>query len=97
MVRRIALFAAVAQGYIAPRGLAPRALRPLRVTTLEKEDTAVAAATKETADRLVVDPAIEAAVDDLLNEECAVEEPEPECLDEAKTVSYTHLTLPTKA
>jgi len=84
MVRRIVLFAAVAQGYIAPRGLAPRALRPLRVTTLEKEETAVAAATKETADRLVVDPAIEAAVDDLLNEECAVEEPEPECLDEEK-------------
>ncbi|KAH8063893.1 hypothetical protein JL720_13052 [Aureococcus anophagefferens] len=84
MVRRIVLIAAVAQGYIAPRGLAPRALRPLRVTTLEKEETAVAAATKETADRLVVDPAIEAAVDDLLNEECAVEEPEPECLDEEK-------------
>ena len=53
----------------------------LRAATLERE-AKVAEAVDAEVDKLVVAPAIEKAVTELVDEECDVVEPEPECLDE---------------
>ena len=90
MGRSLLVFAAAALPlggcYVVPVGLQRPGRSLMRSTVLEREETttAVAEATAEAAERLVVEPAIEEAVSSLLDEECAVEEPEPECLDEAK-------------
>jgi hypothetical protein len=55
----------------------------LRAATLERE-AKVAEAVDAEVDKLVVTPAIEKAVTELVDEECDVVEPEPECLDEEK-------------
>jgi len=55
----------------------------LRAATLERE-AKVAEAVDAEVDKLVVAPAIEKAVTELVDEECDVVEPEPECLDEEK-------------
>mmetsp|Transcript_32714 Transcript_32714/g.98425 ORF Transcript_32714/g.98425 Transcript_32714/m.98425 type:complete len:704 (+) Transcript_32714:207-2318(+) len=78
----LACACATASAYVAPSRRGARAT-PLRVATLEKEEK-VAVAVEAAVDDLVVAPAIEAAVAELVEEECEVEEPEPECLDEAK-------------
>ena len=53
----------------------------LNAATLERE-AKVAEAVDAEVDKLVVAPAIEKAVTELVDEECDVVEPEPECLDE---------------
>ena len=53
----------------------------LHAATLERE-AKVAEAVDAEVDKLVVAPAIEKAVTELVDEECDVVEPEPECLDE---------------
>jgi len=53
----------------------------LHAATLERE-AKVAEAVDAEVDKLVVTPAIEKAVTELVDEECDVVEPEPECLDE---------------
>ncbi len=55
----------------------------LHAATLERE-AKVAEAVDAEVDKLVVAPAIEKAVTELVDEECDVIEPEPECLDEEK-------------
>ena len=55
----------------------------LHAATLERE-AKVAEAVDAEVDKLVVAPAIEKAVTELIEEECDVIEPEPECLDEEK-------------
>jgi len=55
----------------------------LHAATLERE-AKVAEAVDAEVDKLVVTPAIEKAVTELVDEECDVIEPEPECLDEEK-------------
>ena len=55
----------------------------LRAATLERE-AKVAEAVDAEVDKLVVAPAIEKAVTELVDEECDVVEPEPECLDERR-------------
>ena len=82
-----ALGAASTSAYVFPGG-SPVSRFALRSTTLEREETSSAvdvAGEVAAAERLVVAPAIEAAVSSLLDESCdAVEEPEPECLDPAR-------------
>ena len=71
------LAAATAYNPIRPGRTATK----LHAATLERE-AKVAEAVDAEVDKLVVTPAIEKAVTELVDEECDVIEPEPECLDE---------------
>jgi len=81
MAKLIIALLAVATAYNPIRP--GRTATKLHAATLERE-AKVAEAVDAEVDKLVVTPAIEKAVTELVDEECDVIEPEPECLDEEK-------------